>query len=99
MHASLLLICYLISTAVSRPTQVLGARGESDRLAPAGNSYSAFDNHFANFTYQTSLPDPPSCDLGKALMPAAPTPLPTPGPGQVLRHVAIGRGTQVCVRN
>jgi hypothetical protein len=99
MHASLLLICYLTSTAVSRPTQVLGARGESDRLAPAGNSYSAVDNHFANFTYQTSLPDPPSCDLGKALMPAAPTPLPTPGPGQVLRHVAIGRGTQVCVRN
>lgn len=34
------------------------------------------------------------CDLSKAKMPLAPTPLPSPAPGLVLAHVAFGRGTQ-----
>lgn len=97
MHALLLLICCLASTAISRPTQVLESRGQSDWSTPAESFYSAVDNHVANITDQPNFPDPPSCDLAKALMPAAPTLLPSPGPGQVLRHVAIGRGTQVCV--
>ncbi|EXJ95096.1 hypothetical protein A1O1_00215 [Capronia coronata CBS 617.96] len=36
---------------------------------------------------------PPACDLSKAAMPIAPTPLPTPD-GLKLVHVAIGRGVQ-----
>jgi len=35
-----------------------------------------------------------ACDLSKAAMPAAPTPLPAVGAGFKLAHVAIGRGTQ-----
>ncbi|KAK6438696.1 hypothetical protein LTR95_005101 [Oleoguttula sp. CCFEE 5521] len=34
------------------------------------------------------------CDLSKAQMPVAPTPLPSPAAGLVLSHVALGRGTQ-----
>ncbi|KAF2466385.1 uncharacterized protein BDR25DRAFT_268889 [Lindgomyces ingoldianus] len=35
-----------------------------------------------------------SCDLSRAAMPTAPTPLPAPASGLTLSHVAIGRGTQ-----
>lgn len=38
---------------------------------------------------------PPTCDLSKAALPVAPTPLPILD-SYVLEHVAIGRGTQVC---
>ncbi|EXJ61920.1 hypothetical protein A1O7_02351 [Cladophialophora yegresii CBS 114405] len=34
-----------------------------------------------------------TCDLSRAVMPVAPTPLPFP-PGMVLEHVALGRGVQ-----
>ncbi|RYP59913.1 hypothetical protein DL769_008332 [Monosporascus sp. CRB-8-3] len=36
----------------------------------------------------------PVCDLSKAQMPSAPSPLEGPAAGLVLKHVAIGRGTQ-----
>ncbi|KIW70250.1 hypothetical protein PV04_02538 [Phialophora macrospora] len=36
---------------------------------------------------------PVTCDLSRAAMPVAPTPLPFP-PGLVLEHVAVGRGVQ-----
>ncbi|ORY71595.1 malate dehydrogenase [Pseudomassariella vexata] len=36
----------------------------------------------------------PVCDLSKAKMAIAPTPLPVPAEGLKLKHVAIGRGTQ-----
>ncbi len=36
----------------------------------------------------------PTCDLSKAAMPVAPTPLPAPS-GLTLEHVALGRGVQV----
>ncbi|KAI2609285.1 hypothetical protein GGR54DRAFT_651853 [Hypoxylon sp. NC1633] len=36
----------------------------------------------------------PVCDLSKAQMAAAPTPLAAPSAGLTLKHVAIGRGTQ-----
>jgi len=36
----------------------------------------------------------PVCDLSKAQLPVAPNPLPPPSEGLVLRHVALGRGTQ-----
>ncbi|KAK0727379.1 hypothetical protein B0T26DRAFT_672055 [Lasiosphaeria miniovina] len=36
----------------------------------------------------------PVCDLSKAFLPAAPTPLPPPTAGLYLKHVALGRGTQ-----
>ncbi|OAL39058.1 hypothetical protein AYO20_01809 [Fonsecaea nubica] len=35
----------------------------------------------------------PTCDVSKAAMPIAPTPLPSPS-GLVLEHVAVGRGVQ-----
>lgn len=38
----------------------------------------------------------PTCDLSRASMPIAPTPLPSPD-GMILEHVAVGRGVQVCV--
>jgi len=37
----------------------------------------------------------PICDLANAVMPVAPTPLPSPPPSLILREVAIGRGVQV----
>ncbi|GAM86398.1 hypothetical protein ANO11243_044120 [Dothideomycetidae sp. 11243] len=41
------------------------------------------------------------CDLSKAQMPQAPTPLPSPSTGLTLTHIAIGRGTQnyTCATN
>ncbi|KAH8652500.1 hypothetical protein BX600DRAFT_553870 [Xylariales sp. PMI_506] len=36
----------------------------------------------------------PVCDLSKAVMAQAPTPLPSPSAGLTLKHVAVGRGTQ-----
>ncbi|RYO84607.1 hypothetical protein DL766_009859 [Monosporascus sp. MC13-8B] len=36
----------------------------------------------------------PVCDLSKAQMPLAPTPMAGPAAGLILKHVAIGRGTQ-----
>jgi hypothetical protein len=41
---------------------------------------------------------PPTCELANAVMPVAPTPLPSPEPGLILREVTIGRGVQVCRR-
>ncbi|KAG9191582.1 hypothetical protein G6011_10316 [Alternaria panax] len=34
------------------------------------------------------------CDLSNVALPAAPTPLAAPAQGTILRHIAIGRGTQ-----
>ena len=48
------------------------------------------------YMQQAKAPGQPTatCDLSKAAMPVAPTPLPTPA-GLVLEHVAVGRGVQV----
>ncbi|KAK4114918.1 hypothetical protein N656DRAFT_767044 [Canariomyces notabilis] len=40
------------------------------------------------------LASPPVCDLSKVSLPEAAAGLPPPSPGLVLKHIAIGRGTQ-----
>jgi len=37
---------------------------------------------------------PTTCDISKAKLPVAPSPLPPPSPGSTLTHVVVGRGTQ-----
>lgn len=39
-------------------------------------------------------PQAPSCDLSNAVLPQAPEPLASPSEGLVLKHIALGRGTQ-----
>jgi hypothetical protein len=99
MLSLLVLITTLAATTLSAPTQTIQERGQYDWSPPLSDFYSAVGNHIAHIRNQPNFPNPPSCDLSKASMPVAPTPLPAPGAGQVLRHVAIGRGTQVCFRS
>jgi hypothetical protein len=95
MLSLLFLVASLASTSLSAPTQTVHEQGELAWSPLFSDFYSAVSHHIALIKEQPNFPNPPPCDLSKAVMPAAITPLPVPGPGQVLRHVAIGRGTQV----
>ncbi|KAI9886008.1 MAG: hypothetical protein M1823_002175 [Watsoniomyces obsoletus] len=68
---------------------------------PVRNYYESIGKKVAVIRDLPSFPNPPPCDLSKAVMPTAPTPLPPPGPGLKLAHVVIGRGTQnyTCANN
>lgn len=57
--------------------------------------YSVVDRHIQEARSEPGFPQPPACDLTQAQMPVGPTPLPAPNPGDILAHVAIGRGVQV----
>jgi hypothetical protein len=59
--------------------------------------YEKVAQHIAEARKQPGFPAPPSCDLSKATLPVAPTPLPSPD-GLKLAHVAVGRGVQVSQR-
>ena len=57
--------------------------------------YSVVDKHIQEARAAPNFPQAPACDLTQATMPVAPTPLPAPNVGDILGHVAIGRGVQV----
>jgi len=90
MHSSLLITIALSAFAVAAPT-FPQAEGVAER--------SAVDQYFnlvskAVATVKRAGSPAPVYDISKAMMPAAPIPLPGPSAGLTLKHVAIGRGTQ-----
>jgi hypothetical protein len=91
MKTSLILLGSLASLGLAVPTQTISYQW-SPELA---EFYSAVDNHIQKARARGLTLQPPTCDLSNAVMPVAPTPLPTPAPGLILREVAIGRGVQV----
>ncbi|KAI9831036.1 MAG: hypothetical protein M1819_005274 [Sarea resinae] len=77
------------------PTQVLDARTPTTSWAASLKAYyKAVGAHMANIEKMPDFPSLQACDLRKAQMPTAPSPLPAPDSGLTLSHVAIGRGTQ-----
>ncbi|TPX15107.1 uncharacterized protein E0L32_004665 [Thyridium curvatum] len=96
MHASTLLLSALAAFAVAAPTY---PQLNVDAVTPAGlDALSDYFNKLAQKVQQSkSLAEAPACDLTKAVLPRqppSPSSLPDPTKGLVLKHVAIGRGTQ-----
>lgn len=88
---SILPILLLVGSALSMP-----APSTTYEWSPAlAEFYSIVDRHIQEARAAPSFPQAPACDLSKASMPVAPTPLPAPNMGDILGHVAIGRGVQV----
>ncbi|KAB5575915.1 hypothetical protein GE09DRAFT_1215654 [Coniochaeta sp. 2T2.1] len=94
MRASILLASALGATVFAAPaTPTFNA----DAAAPGGlDSVAEYFNMLAVKVKESrKMAAAPICDLSKAQMPiASPTPLPPPAAGYILKHVAIGRGTQ-----
>ncbi|KAI2471885.1 hypothetical protein F4781DRAFT_428889 [Annulohypoxylon bovei var. microspora] len=94
MYASTLLVSLLgASTVIAAPTW---PAFNWDAAKPDGlNTVSEYFNMLASkVELGKSMASAPVCDLSKAQMAAAPTPLPAPSAGLTLKHVAVGRGTQ-----
>ncbi|EXJ90076.1 hypothetical protein A1O3_03145 [Capronia epimyces CBS 606.96] len=79
----------LTTTLLAAPTQT---KRDSTEWTPTLAGY--FDVVYSYIEEAKAAgASPPSCDLSKAAMPVASTPLPTPD-GLSLVHVAVGRGVQ-----
>jgi hypothetical protein len=86
-------------------TLLVAAMATSIMAAPTPQNFewnptlAGYFNVVFQYIQQAGQPGRPSptCDLSRAAMPIAPTPLPTPPSSLVLDHVAIGRGVQVCL--
>jgi hypothetical protein len=88
----LLPILALVGSALAMPTPT-----STYEWSPAlAEFYTVVDRHIQEARAAPGFPQPPACDLSEAVMPVGPTPLPAPNPGDMLAHVAIGRGVQVC---
>ncbi|KAL2126127.1 hypothetical protein VTI74DRAFT_1641 [Chaetomium olivicolor] len=92
MRASLLLSA-LSATAWAAPTF---PKITADASIPENiRTISEYFNLLATKVQDSRiLANPPVCDLSKVSLPAAAASLPGPSAGLVLKHVAIGRGTQ-----
>jgi hypothetical protein len=88
---SLLPVLVLVGSALSMPAPTT----TYDWSPALAEFYSVVDRHIQQARAAPNFPQAPACDLSQASMPVAPTPLPAPNLGDVLGHVAIGRGVQV----
>jgi hypothetical protein len=91
MKISLVLLGSLAPLGLAAPTQTISLEW-SPELA---EFYSAVDNQIQKTRARGLTQQPPTCNLSNAVMPVAPTPLPSPEAGLILREVTIGRGVQV----
>jgi len=93
MRASTLLLSVLGSTVFAAPTF---PDVNMDAVKPAGvDSLSEYFTMLAAKVQQSRMMAAvPLCDLSKAVLPQVSPPLPPPGEGLYLKHIAIGRGTQ-----
>ncbi|KAL1879084.1 hypothetical protein VTK73DRAFT_7410 [Phialemonium thermophilum] len=93
MHASVISMAALAACALAAPKFP-----QLDLDAAQPGSLEAVSEYFNLLAYKVQesryLREAPACDLSKAQQPIAPTPLPPPTAGLILKHVAIGRGTQ-----
>lgn len=87
MQPSIFLSAFLATSVLAAPLA---------SWSPAlGEFYAAVDRHIQTARQAGSVTTPPTCDLSKAQMPVAPTPLPAPDPSWKLSEVVVGRGVQV----
>jgi hypothetical protein len=91
MRTTLILLGALASLGLAAPTQTTSYQRSPELV----DFYSVVDNHIHQAKARGLTQQPPTCDLTHAAMPVAPVPLPSPGPGLILREVTIGRGVQV----
>lgn len=91
---SILVLAALAAVSIAAPSRTVVERGTYDWSPALAEFYSAVDRHIQQARDASGLSTPPPCDLSKAQMPIAPTPLPVPDSSYTLRHVAIGRGVQ-----
>lgn len=94
MRPTLLLVTFLAATGLAAPTSGIldDVYGFSAELA---EFYARVGKHISDLK-RAGNPSP-TCDLSKAALPAQASGLPAPPAGQKLLHVAVGRGTQVCI--
>jgi Protein of unknown function (DUF3455)/Protein of unknown function (DUF2990) len=95
MRSTHLVIASLASIALAAPSPTVSERGFFSWSAPLARFYQEVDREIQQARQSPNYPNPPPCDMSKASMPIAPTPLPSPAAETYLRHVAIGRGVQV----
>ncbi|KAI9791409.1 MAG: hypothetical protein M1816_003977 [Peltula sp. TS41687] len=98
---SLIWLLFTSSASISiaqptiRPRDASASLMDPNSWTPVVRAYfEAVGKKFAKAREAPNFPGAPPCDLSKAMMPIAPTPLPPPSDGLTLTHVAIGRGTQ-----
>ena len=99
MHSIQLFVASLASLALVASSQPVSERSVYSWSAPLARFYQEVDKRIQEARKSPDYPNPPACDMSKASLPAAPTPLPAPDPNTHLSHVAIGRGIQVCSFN
>ena len=95
MHSTHFLLVCLASISLAAPSPTINERGIYSWSAPLARFYQEVDKSIQEARKSPDFPNPPACDMSKASMPVAPTPLPGPNPDTYLSHVAIGRGIQV----
>jgi Protein of unknown function (DUF2990) len=95
MRSTSLLVACLASIVLAAPSQTIDERGIFSWSAPLARFYQEVDKTIQEAKRSPNYPNPPPCDMSKASMPVAPTPLPSPDPDTFLSHIAIGRGVQV----
>lgn len=94
MHASTLLVSALGASVFAAP--VFPDLNLGAALPGSIDTMTAYFTMLASKVQQSKLMSAaPVCDLSKATLPRVEPPLPPPSAGLVLKHVAIGRGTQV----
>ncbi|KAH8908822.1 malate dehydrogenase [Coniochaeta sp. PMI_546] len=94
MRASILLASAFGASVFAAPAS---PTFNADAASPGGlDSVAEYFNMLATKVQESrNMAVAPVCDLSKAQLPiASPTPLPPPTAGLILKHVAIGRGTQ-----
>lgn len=87
----LTLIAALAATTLAAPTPE-ALRGSTEWTPTLAGYFDLVYKHIQDARGRGGRP--PTCDLSKASLPVAPTPLEFPS-DYILEHVAIGRGTQV----
>ena len=96
MRSISLIIALVAATAMAAPSPTVSERTLNRWSAPLARFYQEIDKTIDEAMKSPDFPNPPSCDMSKASLPLAPTPLASPDADTYLRHVAIGRGVQVC---
>lgn len=95
-----LFLSLIFPLALSAPSQPVDKRAILPWSKTLRDFYWAVDRHIIEAKRDPNYPNnAPTCDLGNATLPNNGTPaLPSPGTdGSFLKHVAIGRGRQVCL--
>ena len=91
MKTPFLLLASLAALGLAAPTPTTSYQWSSE----LAQFYSVVDKHIEQVRARQLTQEPPTCGLSNAVMPVAPTPLPSPDSSLILREVTIGRGVQV----